>query len=263
MKTNTKITGHTLKALGFRQGKWMKDAITHINENELKNEDMLAYLEQFKSPDTIELHAKPVKFSINIKAENELEQDNIITVINSMQTLMKTPTLVDGAIMPDACPAGPDGTIPVGGVAVAKNAIHPGMHSADICCSVMLTDFGKVDPKTILDTAHANTHFGPGGRDRDSQFRFPKELLGAFEANYFLNEGNMIQIARSHLGTQGDGNHFLFVGTSKKTGNTMLVTHHGSRGPGAKLYDKGMKIAERFRQGFVPKHQKRKCLDPF
>ena len=58
-----------------------------------------------------------------------------------MQTLMKTPTIVDGAIMPDACPAGPNGTIPVGGVAVAKNAIHPGMHSADICCSVMLNRF--------------------------------------------------------------------------------------------------------------------------
>ena len=27
---------------------------------------------------------------------------------------MRTPTLVDGAVMPDACPAGPKGTIPVG-----------------------------------------------------------------------------------------------------------------------------------------------------
>ena len=162
------------------------------------------YLEQFKSPDPIPLHDKPIAFSINIKAENEEEKENVDKVINSMQTLMKTPTLVDGAIMPDACPAGPDGTIPVGGVVVAKNAIHPGMHSADICCSVMLTDFGKANPKDILDAAHANTHFGPGGRDRNSQFRFPKELLEAFEANYFLNDGNMIQIARSHLGTQGD-----------------------------------------------------------
>ena len=75
----------------------------------------------------------------------------------------------------------------VGGVAVAKNAIHPGMHSADICCSVMLTDFGKADPKEILDAAHANTHFGPGGRERDSQFRFPTELkLYVFRINIQL-----------------------------------------------------------------------------
>jgi RNA-splicing ligase RtcB len=259
----TKITGHDLKALGFRQGKWMKTAIAHINEHQLEGESMTTYLEQFKSPDPIDLHQKPVEFSINIKAENDLEKDNVSKVINSMQTLMKTPTLVSGAIMPDACPTGPDGTIPVGGVAVAKNAIHPGMHSADICCSVMLTDFGKTDPKTILDAAHANTHFGPGGRDRDAQFRFPKELLEAFESNHLLNDGNMLQIARSHLGTQGDGNHFLFVGTSKKTGNTMMVTHHGSRGPGARLYSKGMKIAERFRQELSPDTKKQNAWIPF
>lgn len=263
MNTNTKVTGHTLKALGYRQGKWMKEAIMHINKNKLEGDVMETYLEQFKSPDPIELHKTSVNFSINIKAANEEEKDNVAKVINSMQTLMKTPTLVDGAIMPDACPAGPDGTIPVGGVVVAKNAIHPGMHSADICCSVMLTDFGKANPKDILDAAHANTHFGPGGRNRDSQFRFPKELLDAFEANYFLNDGNMLQIARSHLGTQGDGNHFLFVGTSKKTGNTMMVTHHGSRGPGAKLYTKGMKIAERFRKELSPDTKKQNAWIPF
>lgn len=263
MSTHTKVNGHTLKALGFKQGKWMKKAIAHINENELENEAMTSYLEQFKSPGPIDLHNKPIEFSINIKAESELEEENVFKVVNSMQTLMKTPTLIDGAIMPDACPAGPDGTIPVGGVAVAKNAIHPGMHSADICCSVMLTDFGKADPKDILDAAHANTHFGPGGRDRDSQFRFPKELLDAFESNYLLNEGQMIQIARSHLGTQGDGNHFLFVGTSKKTGNTMMVTHHGSRGPGARLYTKGIKIAERFRQELSPNTMKQNAWIPF
>ena len=259
----TKITGHTLIKLGYRQGKWMKEAIEYINTNQLNEIDMVAYLSQFKSPDPIELHKTPIAFSINIKAENKLEKDNVSKVINSMQTLMKTPTLVDGAIMPDACPAGPDGTIPVGGIAVAKNAIHPGMHSADICCSVMLTDFGKIDPKDILDAAHTNTHFGPGGRDRSSQFRFPKELLDAFEANYFLNDGNMIQIARSHLGTQGDGNHFLFVGISKNTGNTMLVTHHGSRGPGARLYTKGMKIAERFRKELSPETKKQNAWIPF
>src|SRR5690606_27597334 len=230
---STKINGQTLIDLGFRQGKWFKEALDHINTNRLEGEAMLAYLDQFKLPEPLELHTQPIGFAINIKAENELEADNVKAVINSMQTLMKTPTMVAGAIMPDACPAGPDGTIPVGGVAVAKNAIHPGMHSADICCSVMLTDFGKANPKDILDAAHANTHFGPGGRDREAQFRFPKELLEAFESNWFLNDKRTIQVARAHLGTQGDGNHFLFVGESKKTGNTMLVTHHGSRGAGA------------------------------
>ena len=57
---------------------------------------------------------------------------------------------------------------------------------------------------------------------------------------------------REHLATQGDGNHFAYVGTMRSTGETALVTHHGSRGPGARLYDKGMKIAERFRRELSP-----------
>ena len=59
-------------------------------------------------------------------------------------------------------------------------------------------------------------------------------------------------LATQHLGTQGDGNHFLFIGTSKNTGDTIMVTNHGSRGLGAHLYKQGMKMAERFRQVLSP-----------
>jgi len=257
------INGNTLIKLGFRPGKWFKEAIEHINENQLEGAAMTEYLEQFKAPPIIDLHEEAVPFSINIRAENEEEEANVEMVIESMKVLMKTPTIVDGAIMPDACPTGSAGTIPVGGVVVAKNAIHPGMHSADICCSVMLTDFGKADPKTIMDAAHASTHFGPGGRERNDQYRFPQELLDAFEGNEILNSKDFIQTARKHLGTQGDGNHFLFVGKSKKTGNTMMITHHGSRAVGAKLYTAGMKIAERFRREISPATLKQNAWIPF
>jgi len=259
----TKINGNTLIELGYRPGKWFKTAIAHINDNQLDDTAMLAYLEQFKAPPIIDLHKEAVPFSINIKAENEQEAENVTTVIASMKELMKTPTLVDGAIMPDACPTGPKGTIPVGGVVVARNAIHPGMHSADICCSVMLTDFGKADPKVIMEAAHASTHFGPGGRERNEQYRFPAELLEAFEGNKILKDKNFIQVARKHLGTQGDGNHFLFIGKSKKTGNTMMITHHGSRAVGAKLFTVGMKIAERFRKEISPETLKQNAWIPF
>lgn len=257
------INGNDLIELGFRSGKWMKDALEHINNNKLEGDELFDYLEQFRQPPIIDLLNKPVDFSINIKAENELEEDNVKKVVSSMQTLMKTPTLINGAIMPDACPTGSEGTIPVGGVAVAKNAIHPGMHSADICCSVMLTDFGKINPKDVLDAAHSITHFGPGGRDRDAQFRFPMDLLAEIEANPYLNDQKCISAARSHLGTQGDGNHFLFVGQSKKTGNTMLVTHHGSRGFGANLYNRAMKVAEKFRRDLSPDTLKQNAWIPY
>ena len=263
MENKTYITGNDLIQLGYRQGKWMKEALIHINENQLKGEGLTTYLEQFKLPPIVDLHETAVPFSINIKAENALEEDNVEKVITSMEVLLKTPTLVDGAVMPDACPTGPAGTIPVGGIAVAKNAIHPGMHSADICCSVMLTDFGKAAPKAVLDAAHSITHFGPGGRDRNTQFKFPMDLLAEIEGNSFLNDQKCISAARSHLGTQGDGNHFLFVGVSKKTGNTMLVTHHGSRGFGANLYRKGMKVAESYRRDLSPQTLKQNAWIPF
>ncbi|XOV66319.1 MAG: RtcB family protein [Fluviicola sp.] len=258
-----KANGNTLIELGFRPGPWFKEALDHINTNQLEGEALLTYLEQFKSPDPIGLHEKPVSYAINIKAENELENENVEAVLTSMEALMKTPTLVNGAVMPDACPTGAPGVIPVGGVAVAKNAIHPGMHSADICCSVMLTDFGKTDPKLVLDAAHNSTHFGGGGRDRADQFQFPSDLLDELKSNFFLNDQKCESAARSHLGTQGDGNHFLFVGRSKNTGNTMMVTHHGSRGFGANLFSKGMRVAERFRQDLSPDTLKQNAWIPY
>ncbi|CAL2102488.1 Protein RtcB [Tenacibaculum sp. 190130A14a] len=258
-----KITGKDLIEMGFKSGKWFPEAMEYVNSNELTEVEMMDYLEQFKPVPEMPLLKEPASFRINIKAENELEEINVNSVVHSMEVLMKTPTLVNGAIMPDACPTGPAGTIPVGGVAVAKNAIHPGMHSADICCSVMLTDFGKANPKEVLDAAHSITHFGYGGRSREEQFRFPMDLLTEIENNVFLNDQKSISAARSHLGTQGDGNHFLFVGKSKNTGNTMLVTHHGSRGFGANLYAKGIKVAERFRKELSPQTLKQNAWIPY
>lgn len=258
-----KIDGNTLIEWGFRPGKWFKNAIEYININELTENEIINFLAQYRLPDPIPLKKEPTKFAINIKAENALEIENVEKVIESMNELMKTPTLVNGSIMPDACPTGPAGLIPVGGVAVAKNAIHPGMHSADICCSVMLTDFGKADPKIILDAAHACTHFGPGGRPRGKQFSLPLELIAKFESNPFLKSAKMLSLAQEHLGTQGDGNHFLYVGKLKSTGNTVVVTHHGSRAPGAKLYDQGMHVAENFRKILSPETLKQNAWIPF
>ena len=263
MSDRININGNTLIKLGFKPKKWFSTAIDHINETQMSEKDMMIYLEQFKAEPMFKLHAEAIPFAINIKAENELEERNIQTVIESMKAVMKTPTVVAGSIMPDACPTGAIGTIPVGAVVVTKNAIHPGMHSADICCSVMLTDFGEVDPKELMDAAHGSTHFGGGGRERNEQYRFPESMLKAFEGNKLLNDKHLIQVARKHLGTQGDGNHFLFIGKSKKTGNTMMVTHHGSRGVGAKLYGKGMKIAERFRNEISKETLKQNAWIPF
>ncbi len=238
------ITGKDLLDLGFKTGKWFKEAIEYANEHQLSGESLRSYLEQV-SPTIMEPRQEPIDFFQNIRAESAEEADNVANVLSVMRGLMRTPTLVAGAIMPDACPTG-EGQIPVGGIAVARNAIHPSMHSADICCSVMMTNFGQIDPKTVLDFAHSVTHFGGGGREEFSEL--PKAMEEQMAQNRFLNNPKSLSLARQHLGTQGDGNHFLFVGRSRNSGETMMVTHHGSRGLGASLYTHGMKVAEAFRR---------------
>ncbi|WP_276482348.1 RtcB family protein [Paraflavitalea pollutisoli] len=243
------ITGQELIELGYRPSKWFKAAIEHANQHQLAGEALAAYLATV-APAIVDPFEQPLPFHQNIKAETNDEIANVHQVVATMNELMKTPTLVKGVVMPDACPTGGLGQIPVGGVVAARNAIHPAMHSADICCSVMMTNFGKQDPKAVLDAANAVTHFGGGGRLEYSDL--PQELEARMRANSFFNNQASLQIAKSHLGTQGDGNHFLFVGISQQTGDTMMVTHHGSRGLGANLYTQGMKVAELFRKDISP-----------
>ena len=194
----------------------------------------------------------------------EFEQETVRSVFSAMDEVMRTPTLVAGSVMPDACPTGPS-SIPVGGVVVAENAIHPGFHSSDICCSVMATNFGdSVDPSVVLDTAHKVTHFGRGGRKRSAGVfkHLDRDLEDRIRGNSFFTK-NDLKKAQLHLGTQGDGNHFLFVGRSDNHSGVMVVTHHGSRGFGAGLYESAMKVAERFRADLSPDTDEENAWIPF
>jgi RNA-splicing ligase RtcB len=254
------ITGKTLVDLGYKPGKWFKEAIEHANTHQLEGKELSNFLDTV-SPNIIDPYDQPLPYFKNIKATSAEEVENVQQVFATMDELMKTPTIIKGAVMPDACPTGTIGQIPVGGIVATKDAIHPSMHSADICCSVMMTSFGHVDPKKVLDAAHSITHFGGGGRKQ--LFELPKTFEERALADYFLGDERSMMLARTHYGTQGDGNHFLFVGRSEKTGETIMVTHHGSRGFGANLYKKGMKVAESFRKQFSPKTRPTNAWIPY
>lgn len=264
-ETNT-LTSEVLKEWGHKPGKAFGAALRDGQAALEEGLDLAAVREKlapYIPPPQLELAptgAKP--FHANIEADGEDEKANLESVMHHMRELMRTPTVETGAIMPDACPAGPLGTIPVGGVVAARNAIHPGMHSADICCSVMITMVKDADPKAVLDAAQSVTHFGPGGRANGKRFTMSQKLMDQFRENKFLSNPKILRAAQEHLGTQGDGNHFLFVGTSRATGQTAIVTHHGSRGPGAQLYKIGMILAEKVRKRLSPQTLKQNAWIP-
>lgn len=258
--------GNTLIELGFTPAKWFAEALEAINKENIAYEDIYSYVQRFVPEPIIfiEPFSKPASYNLNILHSNEAEEFNVLSVIETMDEVMRTPTVLEGAIMPDACPTGPIGHIPVGGIVIAKNAIHPAMHSADICCSVMITGFGNIKPETILDLTHKITDFGAGPRKNKHKMRFelPNDLYKRMEKNKFFDK-KALAMAKSHLGTQGDGNHFAFVGTSKNTGETCLVTHHGSRGVGARVYKLGMELAEKYRKMISPNTNKINAWIPY
>ena len=257
------MSGQDLIDAGMSQGKWFRDALEAANRvlrDGGSSAEALTVALSHRPGQTLPLKApNDVPIYLNIRAEDALEQDNIEKVSATMRELARTPVVRAAAIMPDACPSGPVGTIPVGGV-VASEAIHPGMHSADICCSMAISIFPGVEPKALLDAAHAVTHFGPGGRPRGAQMKPSKATLSAFQANPLLKE--ILSVGIDHFATQGDGNHFAFVGQMKSTGETALVTHHGSRAPGARLYDRGIKIANKFREQLSPETHRENAWIP-
>lgn len=263
------VTGAELISWGHRPGPQFRELLARANAARAEGYGLVKIRQMLEAdlpppaPEPLALKAAgDVPLHVSIRAENADEQDNIDKVLATMAEVLKTPTVEAGAVMPDACPAGPLGTIPVGGVVAARGAIHPGMHSADICCSVMLTDLGHVDPRAALDAAQAITHFGPGGRDQGQRFTVSLDLMDQFRTNPFLSGGRMLHAAQAHMGTQGDGNHFLFIGRSRATGRVAMVTHHGSRGPGGLLYKGGMEVAERFRRELSPATLKQNAWIP-
>jgi tRNA-splicing ligase RtcB len=247
------IDGKTLIAWGFQPGRHFKDLIgaAQAYEADGLEHDKIFLLLQDHIPVELTLRTNSLPYELLIDAENDHERANVAAVAAHMDVLMRVPTVVAGAVMPDACPSGSaPGTIPVGGVIAAKDAIHPGMHSSDVCCSVAMTVFKREDhPRKILDAVMLATHFGPGGRAKPIDP--PKSIMQRISLNNFLV--GLEDFAFGQFASQGDGNHFAYVGHLKSTGQPVLVTHHGSRGLGAQLYKRGIAAAKKHTAIHAPK----------
>jgi tRNA-splicing ligase RtcB len=248
------ITGQTLIAWGFKTGRHFQKLIEAGNAMLATGHDedqVFAHL-QTLVPVELSMRTNDIPYGVFLDTANDGERANLEAVNAHMDALMRVPTITAGAVMPDACPSGSQpGTIPVGGVVAARDAIHPGMHSADICCSVAITVFQRNDdPKRLLDLVQSVTHFGPGGPQKLGATP-SKALMERIAANPFT--AGLENLAVGQFMSQGDGNHFAYVGRLKSTGQLALVTHHGSRGFGAQLYKRGMAVAKKHTAIVAPK----------
>jgi tRNA-splicing ligase RtcB (3'-phosphate/5'-hydroxy nucleic acid ligase) len=250
------LTGKDIMTLGFKPAPWFRGVIEAYNNGKLNEATLRAKCEAmeeaYQQKHRLDLRETPIEPQLNFIFEEENE--NLTATIAHMREIGKLPNVVATALMPDAHPSEQKlGVIPVGGVVAAKDALFPSMHSADVCCSLAASYFyAETLPKAILDAALNITHFGAGGRK--DQFPLPLELEKRIKANPLLVEA--LPIAKSHFGTQGDGNHFLYLGKVKNDqghGHYALVTHHGSRGLGAHLYKKGKELALKHCAGFAHK----------
>lgn len=254
-----KVDGKLLISLGFKGGKWFKQAMDYFEQNPTEDLEIIKNYCQALIPDEILMRDKPLEYFVNVVASNDDEAFNIAQSLQAMDRMMRHPLAVSGAIMPDVCPTG-EWSMPVGSVIGIKNAIVPSMHSADVCCSVQATVFEDelINCKTVLELAHKVTHFGYGSNPL-FEGNLPYDLAKKIENNFFTKD--FISHAQKALGTQGDGNHFLYVGRGEKTKNVMLVTHHGSRSFGAKVYKKAKDVALRQVKDVFKGHENLAWLD--
>jgi len=263
LNTMDDITGMHLKSWGVQPGpgfgellakaKWMQQKGRPVEQIKALILESVAVIEEQRLARMIPMRAVPMPFRAHLeRGPSEDERRNYEAVVETMANIGRTPVLKGMAVMPDACPVGGAATIPVGG-AVSSTEIHPGFHSADVCCSVAMTVFTDADPKTVLDMVHAATHFGRGGY-KQPRYKITANLREWMASNRFTQD--LIEMANKQLGTQGDGNHFAYVGRLASTGETCLVTHHGSRGVGATIYKRGMEVAEKTRRELCPELDK-------
>ncbi len=271
--------GMDIKARDLLAAGWSEDRrfgallrrARELQQPGVSHEDVLAELEkQFPKQVTVASpRPQPAPLAEAINPETPDEANTVMAARARMLELLHVPVIQRGALMPDACPAGGGrATIPVGGAIAVEQALIPGAHSADICCSMFASFLPANHPVgEMMDQLQRTTHFGAGGRPRGQQWTSAVIEEPVWD-NPFLS--GLRSRAQEFLGTQGDGNHFAYIGRiqfsepqrsrieaaghlelaraiDREDGVfTVLVTHHGSRGLGADVYKRGQAAARKW-----------------
>jgi tRNA-splicing ligase RtcB len=160
-----------------------------------------------------------------------------------MEQACRLPMAVAGALMPDAHVGY---GLPIGGVLALENAVVPYAVGVDIACRMKLSVV-DIPPIELINRGNRfeevlqrGTRFGIGCEHEKPQDH--AVLDRDWEITRVTREKK--DIARRQLGTSGSGNHFVEFGTLRLAHDapdlglsageyTALLSHSGSRGPGA------------------------------
>jgi tRNA-splicing ligase RtcB len=175
---------------------------------------------------------------------------------DQMAAAMRLPVAVAGALMPDAHVGY---GLPIGGVLATRNAVIPYAVGVDIACRMMMTVFDLSPERLAKDRERfrtiieRNTLFGTGQEFRKkAEHPVIDEDWGITPVTRGLRDK-----ASGQLGTSGSGNHFVEFGefevaegaaasgafTLKPGRYVALLSHSGSRGPGATVAGHYSKLA--------------------
>ncbi|MBO9699552.1 MAG: RtcB family protein [Sporocytophaga sp.] len=268
-----KINGNQLIEIGYPEGKAIGVALEVIHKDYSleEPENILAIMKRvLTSPSDFLNDSKTYSIAEELLRPNK--KDEIIELLPSpksykiygkegieagaikqMDTAMRLPVSVAGALMPDAHQGY---GLPIGGVLATKNAVIPYGVGVDIGCRMCMSIFdipagyvetGKEDLMKMLVN---NTMFGR------ATFKKPKdhEII----SNPLFSEIGILRDlkdrAYAQLGSSGGGNHFVEFGIvevldSNNEWNIIpgkylsLLSHSGSRGMGASIANHYTKLA--------------------
>ncbi|WP_066836289.1 RtcB family protein [Rufibacter ruber] len=266
------LTGKDLLALGYPQDKTMGLALRLLAEHfattpqdeqrhllaqvlaqpaEFLTHATLAPLAEAltapKTPAMIPLHPAPLPFAVYDGAgiQNGARRQ--------METAMRLPVAVAGALMPDAHQGY---GLPIGGVLATRNAVIPYGVGVDIGCRMCLTlypapaDLITRERDTLKKILLDNTRFGR------ATFQKPLEhaVIDRTEFAEIPVLRGLKDRAFAQLGSSGGGNHFVEFGTvalsdaqnefGLPVGEYLAVlSHSGSRGMGAAIAGHYTKLA--------------------
>ncbi|HYG20101.1 MAG TPA: RtcB family protein [Ohtaekwangia sp.] len=265
------LTGNDLKSIGFVEGKALGLALDLVERQYagLSFDDKLALLKQilnnpssFTSDPAIGPVAmallKPPDEKIPLALEGKSYQVYGAEAIeqgalDQMETAMKLPVTIAGALMPDAHQGY---GLPIGGVLATNNAVIPYGVGVDIGCRMCMTLYDL--PVTMLDGKREelkkilvdNTRFGL------ATFKKPKdhEIFERSEFSELSIVREMKDRAWQQIGSSGGGNHFVEFGVLEILNRVnehnlnpgqylALLSHSGSRGLGANIARHYTKIA--------------------